>query len=61
MSANYSLVLLFWQGFDYEWVEVVGLLNVRLVAGVSSQLELLSTKTILRSETGETVQLDWIV
>ena len=29
--ANYSLVLLFQQSFDYEWVEEVGLLDIRLV------------------------------
>jgi len=32
-----------------------------LVRGVSSQLKLLSTKTILRLEISETVQADWIV
>ena len=58
-STNCSLVLSLWQGFDYEWVEEVDLLDVRLVirlvAGASSQLESLSTGTILGSRTGETV------
>ena len=31
MLANCLLVLLLWQGFDYEWVEEVGLLAVKLV------------------------------
>ena len=31
MSANYLLVLLLQQGFDYEQIKKVGLLDVRLV------------------------------
>jgi len=65
-SANCSLVLLLWWGFDYEWVEDVGLLAVivlvvGLVAGVFSQLGSLSAETILGPKTGKTVQLGWIV
>ena len=59
--TNYSLVLLLWQGFDYEQVEEVGLLDVRLVglvAGASSQLGLLSVGTILGPGTGKTVWPD---
>jgi len=44
MLTNCLLVLLLQQGFDYEQVEKVGLLDVRLVTGlvvgVSFQLEL---------------------
>ena len=66
MSANYSLVLLLWWGFDCERVEDVGLLAVivlvvGLLVGVSSQLGLLSAVTILGLGTGETVQPGWIV
>ena len=64
-SANCSLVFLLRRGFDCEQVEEVGLLAVklviRLVVGASSQLGLLSTGTILGPETGETIQLGWIV
>jgi len=48
-----------------EQVEEVGLLAVKLVIGLvveaSSQLGSLSTGTILRPGTGETVQSSWIV
>ena len=48
-----------WQNFDYEQIEKVGLLDVRLViklvVRVSSQLGLLSGRTILRSEIGKTI------
>ena len=64
-SASCSLVLLLRRGLDYERVEEVGLLAVKLVIGLvvraSSQLELLSTETILGPGTGKTVQPDWIV
>ena len=65
-SANCLLVLLLWQGFDYEWVEDVGLLAIlllvlRLVVGASSQLGSLSAGMILGLGTGETVQAGWIV
>ena len=63
--ASCSLVLSLHQGLDCEQVEEVGLLAVklviRLVVGASSQLGLLSTGTILGPETGETIQLGWIV
>jgi len=59
ISANYLLVLLLQWSFDCEWVEEVGLLDIRLVIGLvvgaSSQLRLLSTETILGSEIGKTV------
>ena len=65
MSANCSLVLLLWQGFDHEWVEKVGLLVVKLVIGlvveVFSQLRLLSTGTILGPETGKAVWPGWMM
>ena len=65
MSANCSLVLLLWWGFNYEQVKEVGLLEVRLVVGlvvgVSSQLRSLFTETILGLETGKTVWPGWIV
>ena len=32
--ANYSLVLLLQWSFDHKWVEEVGLLDIRLVAGL---------------------------
>ena len=52
-------------GFDYEWVEEVGLLAVKLVLGLvvgaSSQLESLSTGTILGPGIDKTVQAGWIV
>ena len=55
MLANCSLVFLLRQSLDYEWVEDIGLLAVKLViglvVGVSSQLESLSTRTILGPET----------
>ena len=53
--ANWSLVLLLHWGFDYERVEKLGLLVVRLVVGASFQLELLFTKTILGLEIKKTV------
>ena len=63
--ASCSLVLLLWRGFDYEQVEEVGLLAVKLVIGLvvgaSSQLESLSAGMILGPGTGETIQLGWIV
>ena len=62
--AHYSLVLPLQQDFDYEQVEEVGLLDVRLVVGLvaeaSSQLELLSIEMIIGLETGKTVQPGWI-
>ena len=65
ISANCSLVLLLWWGFNHEQVEELNLLEIRLVAGLvveaSSQLESLSIETILGPETGKTVQADWIV
>ena len=36
-------------------------LALELVVGASSQLELLSTGTILGPETGKTIQLGWMV
>ena len=63
-SANCSLVLSLRWGFNYEWVEEVGLLAVKLVIGLveaSFQLRLLSTGTILGPGTGKTVQAGWIV
>ena len=62
-SANCSLELLLQWGFDYERVEDVGLLAVklRLVVGASSQLGSLSIGTILGPGTGKTVQAGWIV
>jgi len=60
-SANCSLVLSLWQGFDYEWVAELDLLEVKLVAEVSSQLEFLSVGTILGSGTGEIIWAGWIV
>jgi len=57
MSANCSLVLLLQQCFDHEQVEEVGLLDVKLVIGlvaeVFSQLESLSTETILGLRIGK--------
>ena len=61
MLANCSLVLLLQWGFDYKQVDELGLLVIRLVVGTFSQLQLLSVRTILRLETGETVQTGWIV
>ena len=62
MLANYSLVLLLQQGFDYEQVEEVSLLDIRLVIGLVVgaffQLGLLSTETILGPKTGETIWPD---
>ena len=64
-SASCLLVLLLRQGLDHERVEEVGLLAVKLVLGLvvgaSSQLGSLSAGTILGPETGETVQVGWIV
>jgi len=63
--ANCLLVLSLQWDFDYEQVEEVDLLDIklviRLVVGASSQLELLSTVIILGPETGETVWPGWIV
>ena len=62
--ANCSLELSLQRGFDYEQVEDVGLLAVKLVLGLvgaSSQLGSLSTGTILGPGTGETVWAGWIV
>ena len=60
--ANCLLVLLLWQGFDYEWVKEVGLLAVKLLIGLvaeaSFQLGLLSIKTILGLEIGKAIQPD---
>ena len=65
-SANCSLVLLLWWGFDCEWVKEVNLLNIKLVTGlvvgVSSQLGSLSAEIILGPVTGKTVwpgQIVW--
>jgi len=64
-SANYSLVLSLWQGFDHEQVEDVGLLAILLLVlglvGASSQLGSLSAGTILGPGTGETIWAGWIV
>jgi len=64
-SANCSLVLLLWRGFDHEQVKDVSLLVILLLvlglAGASSQLGSLSTGTILGPGTGETVPMGWIV
>jgi len=64
-SANCSLVLSLWQGFDCEWVENVGLLVILLLvlglAGASFQLGSLSAGMILGPGTGETVWAGWIV
>jgi len=64
-SANFSLVLSLQWGLDHKWVEEVGLLVVklviRLVAGASFQLGLLSTGIILSLGTGKAIQPDWIV
>jgi len=58
-SANCSLVLLLWWDFDCKWVKEVGLLEVKLVAGLVAevfyQLESLSAGMILRLGPG------WIV
>ena len=63
--ASYSLVLLLQWSFDHEQVEEVGLLAVklviRLVVGVSSQLESLFAWIILEPGIGETVWPGWIV
>ena len=63
--ASCSLVLSLRWGLDREQVEKVGLLAVKLVlvlvVGASSQLESLSTETILGPGTGETVWPGWIV
>ena len=53
------------RSLDYERVEEVGLLVIKLVIGLvveaSSQLGLLSTETIFGPGTGENVQPGWIV
>ena len=63
--ANFSLVLSLQQGFDYKWVEDIGLLAVLLLvielARASSQLGLLFIGMILGPETGKTVWPGWIV
>ena len=64
--ANCSLVLSLRRGFDHERVEDVGLLAILLlviglVVGASSQLESLSTGTILGPGTGKTAQVGWII
>ena len=65
ISANCLLVLSLCQGLNCKQVEEVGLLAVKLVIGLvvgaSSQLESLSTGTILGLGTGETVRPGWIV
>jgi len=65
-SANFSLVLLLWWGFDCEWVKEVNLLNIRLVTGLVvgafSQLGSLSAGMILGPVAGKTVwpgQIIW--
>ena len=64
-SANCSLVFSLRQGFDYERVEEVGLLAVKLVlelvVGASFQLGSLSAEMILGPGTGEIVWPGWIV
>ena len=64
-SASCSLVLSLRWGFDYEWVEEVGLLVILLLvlglAGASSQVGLLSVGTILGPRTSEIVLPGWIV
>jgi len=58
-SANCLLVLLLQWGFDHEQVEEVGLLAVELVvelAGVFSQLGLLTTETILGPVISQTLK-----
>ena len=63
--ANCSLVLLLWWGFDCEWVEEIGLLDIRLVIGLVaeafSQLGSLSTGMIIGPGTDKTVQPGYIV
>jgi len=58
--ANCLLLLSLWWGFDYKWVEEVGLLVVKLVIGLivgaSSQLGSLSIGIILKPGIGKTVQ-----
>ena len=65
MLANCSLVLLLWWGLNYEWLENVSLLAVKLVIGliveVFSQLRLLSTEMILGLGISETIQPGWLV
>ena len=59
MSANCSLVLSFYLGFDYEQVEKVGLLVIklviRLVTEAFSQLGLLSIEMILEPKIGKAI------
>ena len=55
-SANCLLVLSLRRSLDYEWVEKVCLLAIKLVVvGASSQLGLLSTEIILGPGIGENV------
>jgi len=65
ISASYSLVLSLCWNLDYERVEEVSLLAVKLVIGlvveVSSKLGSLSAGIILGPGTGKTVWLGWIV
>jgi len=59
-SANCSLVFSLQWGLNYEQVEDMGLLAIVVLvielAGVFSQLGLLSAGTILGLETGKTIQ-----
>ena len=61
MLANYLLVLLLWWSFNCEWVEELGLLVVRLVMELFSQLGSLSVRIILGPGTGKTIWAGWIV
>jgi len=61
MLANYLLVLLLWWSFNCERVEELGLLVVRLVMELFSQLGSLSVRIILGPGTGKTVWAGWIV
>ena len=58
-SVSCSLVLSLQQGFDYERVEEISLLAVKLVIGLvvgaSSQLGSLSAETVLGPGTGKTI------
>ena len=53
--ANCSLILSLQQSFNYKQVEELGLLDVRLVIRIFSQLELLFVGIILGLGTGEPV------
>jgi len=55
MLANCLLVLLLHWGFDHEQVKELGLSVAGLVVGAFSQLESLSTGTILGLEIGKPV------